>query len=171
MGFPSGLCTETCMCHSLLHLMDTDLANRQKFKGTCLLIPHGMQYMTLHPIIAEPCNHHGSLVDLNTGEPYPMKVVGNFCLKEAFFPSCLGDSLMFCHDELTKLRSRDSHPHPPGKSSRVYQQLKGSPVSPLQGELTEASSQRQGVQQAWQQDLRNLFTSGPRLHKHQQDLA
>ena len=50
---PSGLHTEACVCCSLLHLMDTDPANRQKFKGSHLLVPHGTQYKTLHPIIAE----------------------------------------------------------------------------------------------------------------------
>ena len=48
-------------------------------------------------------NHHGPLVDPNTGEPYPMEVAGNFCLKDPLFPSCPGDSLFFHDSELTKL--------------------------------------------------------------------
>ena len=100
VGPPSGLHIKACMCHCLLHLVDMDPANRQKFKGSCLLVPRGMQYKTLLPILAEPCNHHGLLMDLNTGEPYPMEVAGNFCLEDAFFPSSPGDSLMFCDNEL-----------------------------------------------------------------------
>ena len=43
-GCPSEMHIKACVCCSLLHLMDTDPANRQKFKGSCLLVPCGMQY-------------------------------------------------------------------------------------------------------------------------------
>ena len=103
VGSQSGMHTEACMCFSLLHLMDTDPANRKKFKVSQLLVSHGMQYKTLFPIIVEPHNHCGPLMDLNTREPYPMEAVGNFCLEDAFFPGWPGDSLVFHNSELTKL--------------------------------------------------------------------
>ena len=95
--------TKACVCCSLLHLMDTNPVNRQMFKGSHLLVPHGTQYKTLFPIIAELHNHRGPLMDPNTGEPYPMEVAGNFCLKDMFFPGCPGDSLMFHNSKLAKL--------------------------------------------------------------------
>ena len=102
-GSPLGLCTKACVCHSLLHLMDMDPMNRQQFKGSCLLVLHGAQYKNLFPIITEPCNHRGLLIDLNTEQPYPMEVVGNFCLEDTFLPGCPGDSLLFHDDELAEL--------------------------------------------------------------------
>ena len=108
IGSPSGLHTKACVCCCLLHLMNTDPTNRQQFKGSCLLVPHGMQYKNLFPIIAEPCNHCGLLIDLNTGQPYPIEVVGNFCLEGTFLPGSLGDSLLFC-DELTVLMEKGFH--------------------------------------------------------------
>ena len=103
MGCPSGMHTNICMYHSLLHPMDTNPDNRQRFKGSCLLVPHGTQYKTLFPVLAEPCNHHGPLVDPNTGKSYPMEAAGNFCLEDAFFQGCPGDSLIFHHNDLTKV--------------------------------------------------------------------
>ena len=81
----------------------------------CLMYPtvydDNMKDKTLFPKIAEPCNHCWSLVDLNTGEPYPMEVVGNFCLKDSFFPGCLGDSLVFRNSELTEIVGQGYHIH------------------------------------------------------------
>ena len=110
MGCPSGMFTETCVCCSLLHLMDIDSANRQKFKGSCLLVPCSTQYKTLFPIIDESLHtHHWPLMDLNTGKPYLMEAVGNFCLEDAFLPGCPGDHLMFCTSELTELAGQGYH--------------------------------------------------------------
>ena len=109
MDCPSGMHTKACVCHSLLHLMDMDPTNRQKFKGSRLLVPCGAQYKTLFPIIAELCNHHRPHVDPNTGEPYPMEAVGNFCLEDAFFPGCPGDSLVFRNSELAELMGQGYH--------------------------------------------------------------
>ena len=119
VGCQSGMRTEACMCHSLLHLMDTDPANRQKFKGNRILVHRGMQYKFLFPIIAELCNHRGPLMDPNTGEPYPMEVAGNFCLKDAFFPSCPGDSVLFHTSELAELAEQ-------GYCIPTYQESTGS---------------------------------------------
>ena len=102
-GCPSGMHHDACVCHSLLHLMDTNPDSRQKFKGSHLLVPHSAQYRTISPVIAESCNHCKPLVDPNMGEPYPMEAVGNFCLEDAFFPGCLADSLVFCNNDLTQL--------------------------------------------------------------------
>ena len=142
MGSPSGQHTEACVCNSLLHLINMDPANRQKLKGSHLLFPNGMQYKTLLPIIAGPYNCHRLLMDLNTGEHYPMEVAGNFCIR---MPSSLAaHGTAWCSITMNLLSSRimDSTSDLQGESSRVYQQLKVSPASLLQEEFTEASSQR-----------------------------
>ena len=92
---PSGMCTCVCMCCSLLQLMDKDPRNRRTFEGSRLIVPHGTQYQSLFLEITTPCNHQGPLIDPNTWEPYPMTAVGDFCLKDIFFPGSPRDSLFF----------------------------------------------------------------------------
>ena len=99
---PSGMCTHVCMCHSLLQLADKDPINRRTFEGSHLKVPLVAQYQNLFPEIATPCNHWGPLIDPNTGEPYPMAVVRDFCIEDTFFPGSPGDSLLFNKDDLTK---------------------------------------------------------------------
>ena len=90
------------MCRSLLLSHGHRSCQQTEVQGKLPVGSHGVQYKTLFPIIAEPCIHHGSLIDLNSGEAYPMKVVGNFCLEDSFFPGCPGDSLMFHDNELAE---------------------------------------------------------------------
>ena len=119
---PSGIHTHVCMCHSLLQLADKDPKNRRTFEGSCLIVPHGTQYWSLFPEITTPCNHWGPLIDPNTGEPYPMAVVGDFCLKDIIFPGSLRDSLLFNEDDLTRLKRK-------GFCISTYREEKSSPTT------------------------------------------
>ena len=74
--------------------------------------PRGAQYWSLFPEITTPCNYWGLLIDPSTGESYPMAVVGDFCLKDIFFPGSPRDSLLFNKDDLTRLK-RNPHLPPP----------------------------------------------------------
>ena len=74
-----------------------------------------MQYKTLFPVIAEPCTCCGPCVDPNIGEPYPIEAAGNFCLKDAFFPSCPGDSLIFHDNGSPTSQCRGSTSPPTGR--------------------------------------------------------
>ena len=50
-GGPPGLCSHTCICHTLLEHADLSEAHRQKYHGSCLAIPPGAQYNHLLPEI------------------------------------------------------------------------------------------------------------------------
>ena len=106
---PSGMCTDVYMCHFLLHLIDKDPTNRREFEGSHLIIPCSMQYRSLFSQITELCNHQGPLIDANRGEPYPMVVVGNFCLVDIFFIGFPGDSFIFNESDLDKLKKKGFH--------------------------------------------------------------
>ena len=105
-GSPSGMCTSVCMCHSLLQFTDMEPENRRMFKGSHLIVPCGAQFEHLLPEITVPHNHRGLLVNPNTGKPYPMVPVGDFCLVDYFFSRCPRDSLLFHEGELSKLYKR-----------------------------------------------------------------
>ena len=132
---PSGMHTEVCMCHSLLHFTDKDPANRRKFEGSHLTFPHGAQYDHLFPEITTVCNHQGPLIDPNTGEPYPVVAVGDFCLMDSFFPGCPGDSFVFQESELTKVQKK-------GYCISTYREEPPSPPAPREGHTSPPAKQR-----------------------------
>ena len=103
-GGPSRLRTHASICRSLLQHADLSEAQRQKYHGSCLVIPKGAQYSCLLPEITMPCNHQAPLIDLHTGEPFPLDPVGDFQLEDNIFPRMPGDSLLYNSDNLTKLR-------------------------------------------------------------------
>ena len=100
---PSGMCTKVGMCRFFLHLADKDPANRRRFEGSHLMVLCGTQYDHFFPEITTLHNHQGPLGSPNTGQPYPVVSVGDFCLMDSFFPCCPGDSFVFHESELTKL--------------------------------------------------------------------
>ena len=102
-GVPPRIHTSSCICHTLLQHADLTKAHRPKYNESHLIVPWGAQYKTLLPEITMPCNHQGLLLDLHTGKPFPMVLVGDFSLVDKIFPSIPGDSLLFTGDELTKL--------------------------------------------------------------------
>ena len=59
-----------------------------------------------------PCYHWVPLIDLHSGEPFPMVPVGDFQLVDKIFPGTPRDSLLFNSDDLTKLQKmRFQTPH------------------------------------------------------------
>ena len=94
------------MCCALLQLIDKHPDHWRTYKGSCLIVPQGAQYRTLFPEIVTPCNHWGLLIDLNTGEPYPMAAAGDFCLMDPLFPGSQGDGLLFKEDDLNRLKRK-----------------------------------------------------------------
>ena len=117
---PSGMCTCTCMCHALL---DKDPVHQRTYEGSHLIIPHRAQYWTLFPEIITPRNHWGLLIDHNTGEPYPMAAMGDFCLMDPLFPGNPGDSLLFKEDDLNRLKRK-------GFRISTYREEKPQPTIP-----------------------------------------
>ena len=67
------------------------------------MIPQGAQYDDLLPKIMMLCNHWAPLVDLSTGEPFPLVPVRDFQLEDNIFPGTPGDSLLITSKELMKL--------------------------------------------------------------------
>ena len=97
---PSGLCTHSCICCTLLQHADIEPIHQRTYEGSHLIIPHGAQYRTLFPEIAAPCNHWGLLIDHNTREPYHMATTGDFCLIDPIFLGSPGESFLFKEDDL-----------------------------------------------------------------------
>ena len=89
--------------------MDIDLANRQEFKRSHLLVPHGAQYKTLLPVITESHNHCRPLVDLNTGSLTPWKWQATYASRMLSSTAAPGDSLMFCDKKLAELAEQGFH--------------------------------------------------------------
>ena len=105
-GSPLGMHTSVCICCSLLHLTNMEPEHRSSLKGSHMLVPHGTQFKHLLPEITVPCNHRVPLINHNTGKPYPMVPVGDFCLIDCFFPRYPRDSLLYYKDELSQLCKR-----------------------------------------------------------------
>ena len=72
MGSPPGLHTHTFICHALLQHADLTEAHKQKYNGSCLIVPRGTQYKTLFLEITMLHNHWGPLIDHSSRKPYPM---------------------------------------------------------------------------------------------------
>ena len=103
---PSGMCTQACICCTLLQHADKDPVCWRTYEGSCLIIPHSTQYRTLFSEIVMPHNHWGPLIDHNSRELYPMATTGDFCLMDPIFPGSPGDSLLFKEDDLDRLKRK-----------------------------------------------------------------
>ena len=122
-GRPSGMHTCSCICCTLLQDTDKDPAHQRAYEGSHLIIPCGAQYRTLFPEIVTPHNHQGPLNNHNTGEPYPMEVVGEFCLMDPIFPGSPGDSYLFKEGDLESLKRKGFH-------ISTYREEKPTPTVP-----------------------------------------
>ena len=156
---PSGMYTCACMCCTLLQHADKaspleDLWRQLPYH------PHGAQYRTLFPEIITPCNHWGLLIDHNTGEPYPMATVGDFCLVDPIFPGSPGDSLLFKEDELDRLKRK-------GFRISTYREEKPQPTAPKENKhkcphtKEKAPSSSQKDDELCKTSSRNLGASSP----------
>ena len=102
---PVGMHLHHCTCHATLQFSNDDPKLCTKYVGSCLILPHGVQYNDwLYLTILEPQNHRGPLIDPAMGEPCPMEVVGNFRAADPIFKGCYGDSLLYSKDDLALLR-------------------------------------------------------------------
>ena len=102
-GGPPGLHTHTCICCTLLQHADLSEVHRWKYHGSCLVIPQGVQYSHLLPKITMLHIHQAPLIDLHTGDPFPLVLVGDFQLEDTILPGMPGDSLLYNSDDLAKL--------------------------------------------------------------------
>ena len=144
-GSPSGLRIHTCMCRTLLQHADLTEAHKWKYDGSHWIVPHGTEYKTLFLEITMLCNHQGLLIDHNSGKPYPMVMVGDFCLVDKIFLGTPRDSLLFNGEELAKLKRkgyqvstfREEKP-----SSSSYKKKK-QPPSHASGDVPRSSSKEE----------------------------
>ena len=103
-GSLPGMHTRVCICCAPLQHADMSTDHRQQHHGSCLVIPQGAQYDHLLPKIMMLHNYEVPLVNLSTGEPFPLVPVGDFQLKDNIFPGTPGDSLLYTSKELMKLQ-------------------------------------------------------------------
>ena len=98
---PVGTCLHHCVFRATLQFSNTDPQQRTKYRGSRLIVPHGVQYDDhLFPAILEPQNHRGPLIDPVTGETCPMEVVGDFRAMDPIFKGSYGDSFLYSEDDL-----------------------------------------------------------------------
>ena len=98
---PAGMCLHCCVCHTTLQFSNDDPKECNKYVGSHLILPRGVQYNDwLYPSILEPQNHCGLLIDPTPGKPYPMEVVGNFRAMDLIFRGCYRDSLLYSNNDL-----------------------------------------------------------------------
>ena len=93
------------MCHILFQHADLTKVHKQKYEESHLIVPCSTRYKTLLLEITMPHNHWGSLID-NSGELYPMVMVGDFCLVYKIFLGTPRDSLLFNGEDLAKLKRK-----------------------------------------------------------------
>ena len=98
---PTGMRLHCCMCRATLQFSNTDPQQHTKYAGSCLIVPHGVQYNDhLFPIIVEPRNNHSPLIDPITGETCQMEVVDDFRATDPIFKGSYGDSFLYSEDDL-----------------------------------------------------------------------
>ena len=98
---PVGMCLHHCVCHVTLQFSNDDPKECTKYIGSHLILPRGVQYNDqLYPIILEPQNHRGPVIDLAMREPYTMEVVGDFKAMDPIFKLCYRDSLLYFNADL-----------------------------------------------------------------------
>ena len=71
-GSPPGLCTQACVCHALLQHANLSEAHRQKYHGSHLVIPWGVQYSCLLPKITMLHKHQVVLLQCGSS-PFKFK--------------------------------------------------------------------------------------------------
>ena len=59
-----------CICRTTLQFSNDELKEHTNYAGSHIILPHGAQYNNrLFPVILEPQNHHGPLIDSAMGSP------------------------------------------------------------------------------------------------------
>ena len=140
---PSGMCTHSCICCTLLQHADKDPVHWRTYEGSCLVIPHGTQYRTLFPEIVGPHNHWGLLIDHKTCAPWETSASWI-----QSFQAVLGT--VSCSRRMTSIDSRGKvsvSSLQGGETSAHCPQGGQTQVSPHQGECTKLLQQRGGISQ------------------------
>ena len=174
------MCTCTCVSRALLQHMDMDPFHQRTFEGSCLIIPCSVQYRTLFPEIIAPCNHQELLIDPDTGKPFPMCTVGDFCLKDKIFLGTYEDSLLFKESNLAKLKKKDIYIPPytvekteptTSKGSRHESDSakEGKSTSSHRAEESHKAKETQKTEQSLKTSSQTSTASSPvsRLHQWQ----
>ena len=102
---PAGMHLHRCVCRATLQFSNTNPQQCTKYRGSHLIVPHGVQYDDcLFSAIVEPQNHRGPLIDPITGETCPMEVVGDFRAMDPIFKGSYRDSFLYLDNDLVQLR-------------------------------------------------------------------
>ena len=131
----AGTRLDHCICCATLQFSNDEPKECTNCAGSCLILPCRVQYNDwLFPAILEPWNHHSLLIDPTMGEPYLMKMVGDFKAADPIFKGCYGDSLLYSDADLHWLQQQGIYlptfqgeiPVPPAQS---YQQVREPTVT------------------------------------------
>ena len=135
----AGMCLHHCVCCATLQFNNDKPKECTNYSGSCLILPHGAQYNDqLFPMILEPWNHQGPLIDSTMKEPYLMELVGDFRVADLIFKGCYGDLLLYSDAGLCQLRWWGIHlpvfqgeiPMPPAPSYRQAREPEVTKQSP-----------------------------------------
>ena len=158
---PAGMHLHHCVCCATLQFNNGEPKEHTNYAGSHLILPHGAQYNDrLFPLILEPQNHQGPLIDSTMKEPYPMELVGDFRVADPIFKGCYGDSLLYSDADLHRLRWQGIHlltfqgvPLAPSyQQAREPEVTKQSPNrvaasdTPMESPKTKRSSSKSGPQ-------------------------
>ena len=136
---PAGMHLHHCVCQATLQFSNTDPQQHTKYAGSHLIVPRGAQYNDhLYPAILKLRNYRSPLIDPVTGEPCPMKVVGDFRAVDPIFKGSYGDSFLCSEDDLAQLRwqkvylptFQEEIPVPPTPSYQQSRKLATAKQSP-----------------------------------------
>ena len=131
-----------CICCTTLQFSNNDPKEHTSYVGSCLILPHRVQYNDwLFPAILEPHNHSGLLIDPATGEPYPMEMVGNFKAADPIFKGCYRDSLLYSNADLCWLKRQ-------GIYLPAFQGEIPMPLAPSYRQVREHVATKQSPQRA-----------------------
>ena len=101
----AGMCLHHCICHATLQYSNDKPKEHTNYTRSHLILPCRAQYNDwLFPSILELWNHCGPLIDSVMREPYPMEMVGDFCVAVPIFKGCYRDSLLYSDADLHWLR-------------------------------------------------------------------
>ena len=128
-----------CICCATLKYMNDNPHYHRAYGGSHLILPHGAQYKKqLFLKILKQWNHWAPLIDPNTKEPFPMKLMGDFRSTDPIFKGCYGDSFLYSDVDLGQIQQQEIHlppyqgeiPTPPAPSYLQTKQSKAAKWSP-----------------------------------------
>ena len=107
---PVGTHLYLYVCCATLQFTNDDPKELKTYTRSHLILARRAQYNDwLFPMILEPRNHQGLLIDSAMKEPFPMELVGDFWVADLISKGCYGDSLLYSDSELHRLRWQGIH--------------------------------------------------------------